>query len=331
MTATSAPLEVSCAFATCSETPRHVALAEAMGYHRAWLYDSPALLSDVWMQLARCAERTSRIGLGPGVLIPSLRHPLATASAIGTLVELAGEDRVAIGVGSGFTGRFAMGQRPLRWADVATWVATVRSLLRGETVPWDGGQLRMIHSAGFAPLRPIEVPFLLGASGPKGAETARAIGAGVFLAGAAPFVGFETQAMLTFGTVLDDGESVGSERVMTAAGHGVSVMYHYIDANGGDVTQLPNGQAWLDAYADVPESERHLAVHELHLIAVNDRDRPFVTPELLGMFGGAYTPAQLQERLAGLAAGGVTEIVYQPAGPDIERELEAFHIAASGC
>jgi 5,10-methylenetetrahydromethanopterin reductase len=329
MTAASG-VTVSCAFATSAATPRHVALAEAIGYERAFLYDSPAILADVWMQLALAAERTTRIGLGPGVLIPSLRHPLVTAAAIATLVEQVGPDRVSVGVGTGFTGRFAMGQRPLRWAEVADWVTTVRALLRGETCQWEGGAIRMIHSPGYAPPRPVEVPFLLGASGPKGAETARRLGTGVFLAGAAPFAGFETQAMLTFGTVLDDGEPPASSRVMAAAGHGVAVMYHYLDAQGGDVTALPDGQAWLDAYADVAVAERHLAIHELHLIGVNDRDRPFVTPDLIAMFGGAYTPAQLRERLAGLGAAGVTEIVYQPAGPDIERELEAFYDAAQG-
>ena len=52
-------VEISCAFAPSMDTPDHVALAEAMGYRRAWLYDSPALYPDVWMTLARAAERTS--------------------------------------------------------------------------------------------------------------------------------------------------------------------------------------------------------------------------------------------------------------------------------
>jgi 5,10-methylenetetrahydromethanopterin reductase len=36
------------------------------------------------------------------------------------------------------------------------------------------------------------------------------------------------------------------------------------------------------------------------------------------------TRAELRERLAGLAAHGVTELVFQPCGPDIRRELEVF-------
>jgi 5,10-methylenetetrahydromethanopterin reductase len=36
-------VDISCAFATSSDTPEHVQLAESLGYRRAWLYDSPAL------------------------------------------------------------------------------------------------------------------------------------------------------------------------------------------------------------------------------------------------------------------------------------------------
>ncbi|MCU1699938.1 MAG: flavin-dependent oxidoreductase, F420-dependent methylene-tetrahydromethanopterin reductase, partial [Mycobacterium sp.] len=35
-------MDVSCAFATSSDTPAHVEIAEELGYQRAWLYDSPA-------------------------------------------------------------------------------------------------------------------------------------------------------------------------------------------------------------------------------------------------------------------------------------------------
>jgi 5,10-methylenetetrahydromethanopterin reductase len=41
------------------------------------------------------------------------------------------------------------------------------------------------------------------------------------------------------------------------------------------------------------------------------------------------TAEQVSEKIAGLAALGVTELVYQPAGSDIERELSAFASAAN--
>src|SRR3954465_5419242 len=151
--------------------------------------------------LARCADRTSTIGLGPGVLIPSLRHPMANAAAIATLVELAGQDRVAVGVGTGFTGRYTLGQKPLRWAFVADYVRTLQALLRGELVEWEGAKMQMIHPEGFGAPRPIEVPFLPGAPGPKGIAAAHEVGAGVFMAGADPVPGFAHEAFLLFGTV----------------------------------------------------------------------------------------------------------------------------------
>ena len=41
------PIEISAAFAPGLDTPDHIALAERIGYTRAWVYDSPALYHDV--------------------------------------------------------------------------------------------------------------------------------------------------------------------------------------------------------------------------------------------------------------------------------------------
>jgi 5,10-methylenetetrahydromethanopterin reductase len=67
-------MQISCALAPGLTTPEHAVLAEELGYERVWLYDSPALYGDVWIGLARIAERTSGIGLGTGVAVPSLQH-----------------------------------------------------------------------------------------------------------------------------------------------------------------------------------------------------------------------------------------------------------------
>ena len=77
-------VDLSCAFATSMATPDHVAAAEALGYRRAWLYDSPALYPDVWMMLAECARRTSTIEIGPGRLAVELVEASLTAPGAGT-------------------------------------------------------------------------------------------------------------------------------------------------------------------------------------------------------------------------------------------------------
>jgi 5,10-methylenetetrahydromethanopterin reductase len=322
------PLTLSCAFATSPQSHEHARVAEDLGYARAWFYDSPALYPDVWVQLCRAAERTSRIGLGTGVLIPSLRHPMVTASAIGTLVSIAGQQRVAVGIGSGFTGRLTMGQRPLKWSYVRSYVTALRAILRGEQVEWEGGVVQMMHPDGYGPARPIEVPIVIAAAGPKGVAAAHELGDGVFGA-PMPIPGFAWSVVLTFGTVLDEGEDPGSPRVVAAAGHAAPVLFHYALENG-QLGLLPNGAEWAAAYADVPAHLRHLALHDRHLIAVNERDRPFVTGELLAQNGFALSRDGWRERAALLESMGATEIAYQPAGPDVARELEAFASAVRG-
>jgi len=321
-------MKLSCALATSNLSHEHARVAESLGYERAWFYDSPALYADVWAQLCRAAEKTTRIGLGPGVLVPTLRHPMVNAAAIATLVSIAGQERVVIGVGSGFTGRLTLGQRPIKWSNVRAYITALKALLRGEQVEWEGGVLQMLHPDGYGTARPIDVPFVIAAAGPKGIAAAKELGDGVFAA-YAPISGFDWSVLLTFGTVLDDGEDPGSAHALAAAGHGGAVVFHAaLETRRLELT--PNGEAWAAAYESVPKNVRHLALHDLHLVGVNERDRPFVTGRLLADQGFALTRAGWRERLEMLASQGTTEIAYQPAGPDIPRELERFASAARG-
>ena len=253
-------MDISCAFATSSDTPAHVELAESLGYKRAWLYDSPALYPDVWMILERCAERTSRIGLGPGVLVPSLRHPMVNAAAIAELADRA-PGRVAVAVGSGFTGRFTLGKRPMPWREVATYVRCLKALLAGETAEWDGAKIRMLQLPGFGAKRPINVPILIGADGPKGLAVAAELGDGVFSAAVPQPDAVKVadwRALLTFGTVLDEGEQLTSARAADAAAPGAVVMYHAAYERGGAavVDALPGGRGWRAIWYDVASGWR---------------------------------------------------------------------------
>jgi 5,10-methylenetetrahydromethanopterin reductase len=319
-------VEISCSFATSLDTPEHIALAEGLGYRRAWCYDSPALYADVWMTLALAAERTTRIGLGPAVLVPSLRHVMTTAAAIATLTALA-PGRVAVGVGAGLTGRLALGRRPLPWREVAAYLRTLRALLRGEEVEWEGAVIRMLHRPGFAPPRPIDVPLLVGAQGPKGEAMARELADGLLTLGPRPPAGFSWVAEIVAGTVLEEGEAPGSARALAAAGHAGAFLYHSMYDGGqgwGDFASLPGGAVWRQRAEAVPARTRHLAIHEGHIVGLNALDTGVVSGELLAATGMAQPRAGWQAQLAARAQAGVTELIYAPAGPDIERELTAF-------
>jgi 5,10-methylenetetrahydromethanopterin reductase len=323
-------MEISCAFPPSPRVIPHIQHAESLGYKRAWLYDSPALYGDVWAVLALAATQTERIGLGPAVLVPNLRHPLVQASAIATLEQLA-PGRVVVAIGTGFTGRMAMGQKALPWAGVRKYIEQLRALLRGEQVEVDGAIVQMLHAADFAPERPIETPIIIAANGPKGLAVATEFGDGVMTVGGGN-PEFSWCAVLAFGTVLEDGEDAGSARALAAAGPGLTVVFHAMyEGNADAVDAMPGGPEWRARIEEYPEGARHLAVHEDHLVAVTERDRPLLNGELLRAFTWTGTRAEMKARLDALEAAGATEILYGPMGPDVPRELEAFAgMAAAG-
>ncbi len=321
-------MKISAAFPPSPSIAEHVAVAEQLGYDTAWLYDSPALYTDVWVGLAQAAERTERIGLGTAVLVPALRHVSVTAAAIAT-VEAISPGRLTIAIGTGFTGARCLGERAMKWAEVSDYVTALRGLLKGEEVAYGGTYLTMLNPPGFGPARPIDVPILVAASGPKGFAVAKELGNGVFLAGTPNGADqFDRASMLMFGTVLRDGETAESAEVVERAGPAVAVMYHALyDAAPESLDNLPGGPEWRTDIEQVPEASRHLAIHDGHLVALTDRDRAAVGP-MISM--QTLTAEQVRERLAGLAAGGVTEIAYQPAASDVAGDLESFIAAANG-
>lgn len=327
-------MDVSVAFPTALDSHENIALAEELGYARAWLYDTPQNSPDVWMALALAAERTTRIGLGPGVLVPSLRHPMVNAAATAALVALA-PGRVQVGFGTGFSGRRAMGYGAVKWAFVADYIRAYRGLLRGDVVEWEGAKMRMLHPAGHAPPRPVDVPILISALGPKGAEVARELADGLFATLQLPDFAreFTRVSYLAWGTVLDEGEDLGSERVRLAGGPGTALAWHGAYEFGGQaaVTKLTGGDAWNEVVGRSAEDRRHLAVHTGHCVELNEADQAawdaggssLLEPSTL-----SGTTDQVRSKLAKLADSGVTEIVFQPCGPEVRRELETFLEAA---
>ena len=153
-------------------------MAEHFGFRAVWCPEVPAFGHDIWVTLARIAEKTSRIKFGPSVLIPSYRHPMAQASAIATLEQIA-PGRLMVGFGTGFTGRAGMGKKPLSLASMRTHIAQVKALLRGDTADIDGGLAQILASDGWLPDRPINVPIYMAGQGPKARALAKEIADGL--------------------------------------------------------------------------------------------------------------------------------------------------------
>jgi 5,10-methylenetetrahydromethanopterin reductase len=327
-------MDVSCAFPTALDSPDNIALAEQLGYQRAWVYDTPQQSPDMWMTLALAAQRTERIGLGPGVLVPSLRHPMVNAAATATLAALA-PGRVAVAFGTGFSGRRAMGYRAIPWAFMDSYIRAYRALLRGEVVEWEGVQMQMLHPDGHAPSRPIEVPVLISALGPKGNKVAKELGDGLFTTLQLPefTADYSWSAYLAWGTVLEEGEDNDSEHARSAAGPGWALSFHgaYEFEGPAAVRNLPGGDEWLRVVEQSPQDQRHLSVHAGHCVELNAADRAAwqaggsTTLQEATLSG---TREQIRRALDDYSSRGVTEIVFQPCGPNVHAELERFLDAA---
>jgi 5,10-methylenetetrahydromethanopterin reductase len=324
---------LACAFPPSKDLPRFAAQAEALGYERVWVYDSPASYGDVWVAIARVVDATEHIGVATGVAVGFLRHVMVTASAIATIEDLA-PGRLTFAVGTGFTGARAMGQKPMKWADLAEYFSQLRALLHGDAVEVDGARCRMIHSPGYAPPRPIDVPLLLAPMGPKGLAYARDLADGVIVASPPGTDEWDPCALLCSGTVLEPGEDHTSPRVLDTLAPsyatGVHARWEFAREAMADV---PGGEDWLaDLESNYDEGDRHWAVHEGHMIAVSDRDRALVAQAGPAILQSGWTgdAASVHERAVAARAGGVTEIVYGPTGTDVERELASFAAAVRG-
>jgi hypothetical protein len=132
------------------------------------------------------------------------------------------------------------------------------------------------------------------------------------------------------GTVVDEREDPVGERVRLAVGAPwAAATYHLVyTSQGADaVRQMRGGSAWLEVIEKVPQRERHLHVHQGHMMEMNDVDLAawraggHVSLPSVTLTGSADTVGRA---VAAMARAGATEVMYEPSGPDIARELRTF-------
>jgi 5,10-methylenetetrahydromethanopterin reductase len=97
------------------------------------------------------------------------------------------------------------------------------------------------------------------------------------------------------------------------------------------VRGLPGGAEWMDVVDRTPQERRHLAVHAGHCVELGEADQAAWNAgghAMLQDVTMSGTRDQIRRRLDEVASQGVTEIVFQPCGPDTRAELERFLDAA---
>jgi 5,10-methylenetetrahydromethanopterin reductase len=147
---------------------------EAAGFDGAGILDSQMLSRDTFVVLGQAAANTSRMTLFPAVTNPFTRHASVLAGGIQTVEEMAPR-RVKLVIGTGYTSASTIGRKPATLAEMRACIGTVRALLAGESVDFDGTPGRL----GYAARR--RIPILMAASGPKAIELAGEIADGALL------------------------------------------------------------------------------------------------------------------------------------------------------
>ncbi len=148
--------------------------AEALGYYRLGIWDSPALFREPWITLAAVAQVTDRIKLGTNVTNPLTRHPVVTASAAATLDEIA-PGRIYIGIGSGDSGVYNLGFTGSTMDHLREYVLTVRKLLEEGEAEYQGKQSLLTWVGNK------HIPIYMSAHGPRAVRLAGEIADGVIM------------------------------------------------------------------------------------------------------------------------------------------------------
>ena len=138
---------------------------EGAGFDGVGILDSQMLCRDTFVTLAQAAGQTSRLTLFPAVTNPFTRHASVLAGGIASVEELA-PGRVKFIIGTGYTSASTIGRKPATLAEMRACIATVKALLAGQTVDFDGTPGRLGYVSGRG------IPVIMAASGPKAIEVA---------------------------------------------------------------------------------------------------------------------------------------------------------------
>jgi 5,10-methylenetetrahydromethanopterin reductase len=333
-------MEFGIALAPGVDAWKAVRRAEELGFSHAWLYDTQLLCADVFVAMALAAEHTSRIVLGPGVLIPTNRIAPVAANGLASLNRLA-PGRIILGIGTGFTARLTMGLGPMKLSDLKEYVRVVRAMLGNETVAWTHEglerKIRFLNPEKGLIDTTHPIPVHLSAFAPKARAYAAAecegwmnfitvppmalyelgeIQASCKSAGRDPQTLYKTG--FTLGCVLRPGEDAGSPRARAQAGPLGAVFFHGVMEGTIRLDRLPPElQAATDAYRRTvyeryePADARYLALHTGHLMWVRLEEEPFVTRELLAATTFTGTRDELVDRVRMLRDAGYQQLAVQ--------------------
>ena len=190
----------------------------------------------------------------------------------------------------------------------------------------DGAVVKMIPPDGFLPPRPIAVPILVAANGPKGFAVAHELGDGVMThLRELPRVRVVRAARARHGARPGRVAGLRAGASRPPVPRSPSCTTACTRATRSSVETLPGGvRVARRARARSRRTRGTSRPTRITSSRVTERDRPLLSGEGLTSFTWTGEADVLRARLDATAAAGTTEILYAPIGPDIPRELRAF-------
>ena len=308
---------------------------EEAGFDGVGILDSQMLERDVFVSMAFAIQATRRIRISSAVINPVTRHISVLASAARTVAELA-PGRVEFWLGRGFSSVQTVGVQPATVSQMRRAVLTLKRLLLGEEVLFNGATSRMRHGDPDLP------PIYIAAHGPRAIELAGEVADGVLLqvgihpksvevarrlleagarrAGRDPG---EIKIALTATTIIHEDQKEAREIARPlCAQRLIGPSYEpYLRAAGIDPGELDIPQGLRELYPDIPHAEDWEEARRL--CAFLPDDLLAQTCDNIGLIG---TPEYCAERLREAEASGI-ERLYLMTSETYQfphRELRAF-------
>jgi len=308
---------------------------EAAGFDGAGVLDSQMICRDTFVTLGQAAVQTSRMTLFPAVTNPFTRHASVLAGGIQSVEELA-PGRVKFVIGTGYTSASTIGRKAATLAEMRTCIGTVKALLAGQSVDFDGTPGRLVYASGR------RIPVIMAASGPKALEVAGEVADGVMA-----LVGFNRGIVQTAlehiergakrsGRRLEDLEVIWAVRTGTAATteearrlarptvvHWGILRWggHWLGPAGVKVPQYEIPEAVHKIYPDLSHAEDWDAAIEATSFVPDE-----VIAELCDAYGLIGTPDDCAARITEmnkLGVGNIYVMGFQTFAPP-EQEIIGF-------
>lgn len=297
--------------------------AEKGGFDNLWVTDHFVNRS-VYVTLTLILNYTDKIKVGTGVTNPFLVNPIATASNIASLNEVA-PGRVICGIGAGDLTTLQQAgvqvAKPLSAMKEA--VQMIRALLGGEGVQNLEGTVFKVKSAKLAFKVRTPVPIYIGAQGAKMLKLAGEIGDGVLINASNPEDIKEAVELVKEGA---SASGRGMDKIDVAAYTAFSIHDNEEKALKAAIPVV----AFIVAGSPDPVLEKHhinleAAKNIRDALVKGDFPTAFssVTREMADAFSIYGTPTQCVEKISQVLKAGVTQfVVGSPIGGNVRKAID---------